>query len=78
MSDFYCPEHRYNPPLNSGFSFCPMCEAPEAYTTVSTPEMNALQDAGIISDNCVTWADVADVDKERALKWLAVHKGELL
>src|ERR1043166_8071761 len=23
---FYCPEHRYNPPENSGFCFCPFCE----------------------------------------------------
>ena len=26
MSEFYCPEHRYNPPANSGFSLCPHCE----------------------------------------------------
>lgn len=34
-------------------------------------EMNALQgEAGIISDNCVTWDDVAECDKERAREWL--------
>ncbi len=25
---FYCPEHRYNPPENSGMAFCPQCEFP--------------------------------------------------
>lgn len=35
-------------------------------------EMNALQSLGIISDLCVSWADVADADKERALVWLEV------
>lgn len=24
--NFYCPEHKYNPPANSGFAFCPQCE----------------------------------------------------
>lgn len=34
-------------------------------------EMNALQgEAGIVSDNCVTWDDVAECDKERAREWL--------
>ena len=28
---YYCPEHKYNPPLNSGFCFCPRCECPEAF-----------------------------------------------
>lgn len=23
---FYCPEHQYNPPPNSGMAFCPRCE----------------------------------------------------
>jgi hypothetical protein len=23
----YCPEHKYNPPENSGFLLCPQCEA---------------------------------------------------
>lgn len=32
--------------------------------------MNALQDKGLISDSCVTWADVAECDRERALEWL--------
>lgn len=27
MSDYYCPEHKYNPAPNSGFAFCPECEA---------------------------------------------------
>lgn len=34
-------------------------------------EMNALQgEAGIISDNCVTWSDVAECDRGPALEWL--------
>ena len=32
--------------------------------------LNELEDAGIISSHCVTWDDVASVDKERALKWI--------
>lgn len=27
--DYYCPEHKYNPPPNSGFAFCPHCEGEE-------------------------------------------------
>lgn len=34
-------------------------------------EMNALQgETNLISDNCVTWYDVAECDKERAREWL--------
>lgn len=33
MTDYYCPEHKYNPPPHSGFNFCPRCEFPEAYET---------------------------------------------
>ena len=44
----------------------------------TTEDLNALTDAGIISDNAVAWDDVAPCDQERALKWLAVQKGELL
>ena len=38
MSDYYCEEHRYNPPLNSVLRFCPYClgdkaPAPEANST---------------------------------------------
>jgi hypothetical protein len=43
-----------------------------------TEEMNALQGAGIISDNCVQWSDVAECDRERAYKWLTLRKGALL
>lgn len=32
--------------------------------------MNRLQDAGIVSDNCVTVADVADGDQTAAVEWL--------
>jgi len=32
--------------------------------------MNRLQDAGIVSDNCVTVADVAEVDQTKAVEWL--------
>jgi hypothetical protein len=31
VREFYCELHRYNPPANSGFCLCPMCEAPEAF-----------------------------------------------
>lgn len=35
--------------------------------------MNQLQDAGVISDNCVTFADVAEPDRSRALDWIEAH-----
>lgn len=37
---------------------------------MTTALLNALTDAGIISDNAVTWDDVAPCDKERAMKWI--------
>ena len=33
-------------------------------------QLNALQDAGIISDLCVTGEDIANVDWLRAIEWL--------
>ena len=40
MTDYYCSEHEYNPPLNSGLAFCPRCEFPEAFedNDITTPE----------------------------------------
>ena len=35
-----------------------------------TDAMNRLQEAGIVSDNCVTAADVAEADCERAVEFL--------
>jgi hypothetical protein len=35
-----------------------------------TETMNELQEHGIISDNCVRAADVADADARRAAEWL--------
>lgn len=32
--------------------------------------MDRLQDAAVISDNCVTVADVADADQTKAVEWL--------
>ena len=32
--------------------------------------MNALAEAGIISDNCIAISDVADADCARAIEWL--------
>ena len=37
-------------------------------------EMNLLQEYGIISDNCVTWSDVAECDREQARVWLEENK----
>jgi hypothetical protein len=34
------------------------------------PAMNLLQDQGVISDNAITLADVADVDAPRAIAFL--------
>lgn len=37
----------------------------------TTEEMNALQgETRLISDLCVSWADVAECDRERAEEWL--------
>ncbi len=33
-------------------------------------QLNALTDAGLISDLCVDWNDVAECDKGKALEWL--------
>ena len=35
--------------------------------------MNRLQDAAVISDNCVTVADVAEADQIRAVEWLKLN-----
>jgi hypothetical protein len=35
--------------------------------------MNALQDEGLISDECITLADVADSDCEEAVAWLEAN-----
>jgi len=35
--------------------------------------MNRLQDAGIVADNCVTVADVAEVDQTKAVEWLKLN-----
>lgn len=36
----------------------------------TTEQLNALTNAGIISDNAVRWSDVAPCDQEPALAWL--------
>lgn len=36
--------------------------------------LNRLQEAGVISDHCVTAADIADADMPKALKWLVENK----
>jgi hypothetical protein len=35
--------------------------------------MNLLQDAAVISDNCVTVADVAEADQTKAVEWLKLN-----
>lgn len=40
--------------------------------TITNETLNALKDAGIISDLCTCWDDVAEVDKAKALQWLAI------
>lgn len=63
---------------------CPICGG-----IVSDPDlsahgclvraMDALQGVGgVVSDNCASWAEVATVDKRRALQWLAVRDGASL
>jgi len=29
--EYYCEEHKYNPPEGSGMAFCPFCEFPKIY-----------------------------------------------
>jgi hypothetical protein len=42
----------------------------------ATHALNLLQDAGVISDLCVTVDDVGDAGK--AVAWLSLHENELL
>jgi hypothetical protein len=35
--------------------------------------MNRLQDAAVISDNCVTVSDVAEADQTKAVEWLKLN-----
>lgn len=37
---------------------------------VTDDGMNILQDNGIISDLCVSWDDVDECDRQRAIDWL--------
>ena len=41
----------------------------------ATHSLNLLQDAGVISDLCVTVDDVGDAGK--AVAWLSLHENEL-
>ena len=41
----------------------------------ATHALNLLQDAGVISDPCVTVDDVGDAGK--AVAWLSLHENEL-
>src|SRR5678809_789015 len=47
---------------------------PEPWT--ERDAMNALQDAGIVSDNCINWQDVGNPFEASA--WLKKHVGEAL
>jgi len=38
--------------------------------------LNALQENGIISDECVTWKDVAQADVDTAIEWLLANDPE--
>jgi hypothetical protein len=44
----------------------------EAIREVTGDDMNELQEQGVISDNCVMWADVAECDREAARRFLAL------
>ena len=39
--------------------------------------MNKLNDAAVISDNCISAADVCTGDAQTAIAWLEREKGEL-
>lgn len=39
-------------------------------------ELNLCQQAGVVSDNCITWEDVAREDLERAIEFLNNQQGE--
>lgn len=38
--------------------------------------MNALQNHGVISDNCVWWADVGWQSRQKAILWLEANPDE--
>jgi hypothetical protein len=38
--------------------------------TPTPAQLNEIQLAGLISDNCVTWSDVAEIDRPAALAFL--------
>ncbi len=40
-------------------------------------QFNAVQLAGIVSDLCVTWADVAERDMARAMEWIKQNCSDL-
>jgi hypothetical protein len=44
-----------------------------AYRLKPSEVMDRLQDAGIVSDNCVTVADVAEADQTKAVDWLKLN-----
>ena len=50
---------------------CPGCNDIEGCRyRIGTPEMNRLQNANVISDNCIHWEDVAEADQRAALAFL--------
>lgn len=41
METYYCPEHQYTPPDNSGIALCPQCElAPRVGDRVTYADVN--------------------------------------
>jgi hypothetical protein len=42
----------------------------QASMTPTIDQLNALTDAGVISDLAIQWSDVAPVDQKIALEWL--------
>lgn len=57
---------------------CPACgDIDGCHYRLTDHHMNLLQlHTTIISDNCVHWSDVSEVDQDRAIEWLK-SKGKL-
>jgi hypothetical protein len=47
---YYCQEHRYNPPENSGFSFCPQCEFPSLEKVGQQPAQKESVEARLLQE----------------------------
>lgn len=48
-----------------------------SFSTMNKEQMNVLQSYGLISDECVTWDDVPQCDRERVNLFLEAFKSDM-